>query len=639
VEMSEVGPNMDHSRGLFERLRQKLSYNSTGKGPPRYTDSPTAPRIEHHHVDDLDLEALITEMHTSFPDEDERLVNFDQESISGVSAKGINDLVTELNVENENIESHDLRQDGAKPVGIEVRELCRVGDISRESMSLPLDTCIPAMSGTNLLQNPLISAISNGTKSSPSSPMLRRTPRQDSDETHIAVDFTSGHMSCIPTETVSFFRDDKSPTELCINQHRKALDLCHLLTLKTHVKEDKNWVIVEHLGKHNIERNLEDHENVLKVYSSWKDYSHNKFYFRKDLRKYEVFQNPEQFFPSSMLKCDSLEEVGDSQNLDIQVQRAKHILLQNLFSTMDNLPDIQGCLLLREKSKRSWKKTFFILNNSGLFYSSKGSSKDPKHLLQFADLSECEVYTCCHPKKNLHSPTDYCLALKSNCDSKDLRVLCANDERTRQCWIAGLRLRKYGTVLRDNYHAAQRRQEKLKNATKGTSAIKSASPSLMKSRVAMDFTGHEGRIVNDPNEALGVAVQEGQKWRKRNWQVVAPTKNSPPKTGLGAGIHMTQPWFHSGINRQEASDLIVKQGLVDGVFLVRESRRTPGMFVISFSHNHKIKHTKILQVEEEGQILYSVDNGVTKFSDLIQLVDFYHINAMGLPTKLLHYVT
>jgi len=34
--------------------------------------------------------------------------------------------------------------------------------------------------------------------------------------------------------------------------------------------------------------------------------------------------------------------------------------------------------------------------------------------------------------------------------------------------------------------------------------------------------------------------------------------------GLGAGVHMAQPWFHSGISRQESVDLITKHGLVDG---------------------------------------------------------------------------
>ena len=36
----------------------------------------------------------------------------------------------------------------------------------------------------------------------------------------------------------------------------------------------------------------------------------------------------------------------------------------------------------------------------------------------------------------------------------------------------------------------------------------------VKSRVAMDFTAKTGgRVVDDPNEAIGVAIEEGQEWR------------------------------------------------------------------------------------------------------------------------------
>ena len=34
--------------------------------------------------------------------------------------------------------------------------------------------------------------------------------------------------------------------------------------------------------------------------------------------------------------------------------------------------------------------------------------------------------------------------------------------------------------------------------------------------------------------------------------------------GLGSGLHMTQPWFHSGLCREEAVNLITEHGLVDG---------------------------------------------------------------------------
>lgn len=44
-----------------------------------------------------------------------------------------------------------------------------------------------------------------------------------------------------------------------------------------------------------------------------------------------------------------------------------------------------------------------------------------------------------------------------------------------------------------------------------------------------------------------------------------------------------------------------------------------------------------LQCEDDGQMFFSLDDGNTKFSDLIQLVDFYQLNKGVLPCKLKHH--
>lgn len=43
--------------------------------------------------------------------------------------------------------------------------------------------------------------------------------------------------------------------------------------------------------------------------------------------------------------------------------------------------------------------------------------------------------------------------------------------------------------------------------------------------------------------------------------------------------------------------------------------------------------------EGDGHLCYSLDGGLTKFMDLIQLVDFYQLNAGALPTHLTYHVT
>lgn len=38
------------------------------------------------------------------------------------------------------------------------------------------------------------------------------------------------------------------------------------------------------------------------------------------------------------------------------------------------------------------------------------------------------------------------------------------------------------------------------------------------------------------------------------------------------------------------------------------------------------------------QVCFTLDHGVTKFYDLLQLVEFYQLNSGCLPTRLMHYV-
>lgn len=88
----------------------------------------------------------------------------------------------------------------------------------------------------------------------------------------------------------------------------------------------------------------------------------------------------------------------------------------------------------------------------------------------------------------------------------------------------------------------------------------------VRSRVAMDFTGSVGRIVEDPKEAKDIAENEGIIWRRR-WR---PFSRTPPGCamvrlhGLDGGIHVLQPWFHGGLKREIAAAIIRDHGSVDG---------------------------------------------------------------------------
>lgn len=76
------------------------------------------------------------------------------------------------------------------------------------------------------------------------------------------------------------------------------------------------------------------------------------------------------------------------------------------------------------------------------------------------------------------------------------------------------------------------------------------------------------------------------------------------------------------------------------VFLVRDSRSNPGSFVLTYKCGSKVLHAQInpiLDPVREAHV-FSLDSGVTKFYDLLQLVEFYQLNAGCLPTRLTHYV-
>jgi hypothetical protein len=73
------------------------------------------------------------------------------------------------------------------------------------------------------------------------------------------------------------------------------------------------------------------------------------------------------------------------------------------------------------------------------------------------------------------------------------------------------------------------------------------------------------------------------------------------------------------------------------VFLVRKSRSEPRSFALSLTHAGKVHHHRIVPVKiTDSLVVFSLDEGKTKFSDLLQLVEFYLLNQGALSCKLTH---
>uniref|UniRef100_A0A8C6WGP8 Growth factor receptor-bound protein 10a n=1 Tax=Neogobius melanostomus TaxID=47308 RepID=A0A8C6WGP8_9GOBI len=390
-----------------------------------------------------------------------------------------------------------------------------------------------------------------------------------------------------------------------------ARDLCQLLVYKSHCVDDNAWTIVEHHPILGLERCLEDHELVVQVQSSLSGDS--KFLFRKNYAKYEFFKNPLNFFPEQMVAwCQESDDI---------------FFLQN-FLNSSSCPEIQGYLYVKESGRKSWKKLYMFLRRSGLYYSTKGTSKEPRHLQLLSDLDESNIFTTITSRKPHNAPQT---TNSASSDCKELKMLCAEDEQSRTCWMTAFRLFKYGIILYQNYSLPQQRKA---TPSHFSAPVRSVSENSL---VAMDFSGRTGRVIENPVEAQSAALEEGQSWRKRGQRMNVLGSSSPlHPSSLSTVIHRTQVWFHGRIMREEAHKMIMQQGQVDGLFLLRDSQSNPKAFVLTLCHHQKIKHFQILPCEEDGQVFFSLDDGATKFTDLIHLVEFYQLNRGVLPCKLKH---
>ncbi|XP_063255377.1 growth factor receptor-bound protein 10 isoform X2 [Prinia subflava] len=423
-------------------------------------------------------------------------------------------------------------------------------------------------------------------------------------------------------EDVKVFSEDGTSKVVEILADMTARDLCQLLVYKSHCVDDNSWTLVEHHPHLGLERCLEDHELIVQVESTMG--SESKFLFRKNYAKYEFFKNPMNFFPEQM--------VAWCQQTNGSIPQSQ--LLQN-FLNSSSCPEIQGFLHVKELGRKSWKKLFMCLRRSGLYCSTKGTSKEPRHLQLLADLEDSNIFSLIAGKKLYNAPAEYGFCIKPNRvrnETKELRLLCAEDEQSRTCWMTAFRLLKYGMLLYQNYRIPQQRKAMLPHFS---TPVRSVSENSL---VAMDFSGQIGRVIENPAEAQSAALEEGHAWRKRSTRMNILGSQSPlhPST-LSTVIHRTQHWFHGRISREESHRIIKQQGLVDGLFLLRDSQSNPKAFVLTLCHHQKIKHFQILPCEDDGQIFFSLDDGNTKFSDLIQLVEFYQLNKGVLPCKLKHH--
>ncbi|KAI1885025.1 hypothetical protein AGOR_G00215930 [Albula goreensis] len=262
---------------------------------------------------------------------------------------------------------------------------------------------------------------------------------------------------------------DESSKTMMVDERQTVRQVLDSLLDKSHCGYSPDWSLVETITELQMERIFEDHENLVENLLNWTRDSQNKLMFIERIEKYALFKNPQNY----LLGRKETSEMAD---------RNKEALLEECFcGSSVSVPEIEGVLWLKEDGKKSWKKRYFLLRASGIYFVPKGKAKASRDLVCFLQLDHVNVYYGQDYRSKYKAPTDYCLALKHpqiQKKSQYIKYLCCEDVRTLHQWVNGIRIAKYGKQLYVNYQEAMKRTEAAYDwSSLSSSSIKSGSSS------------------------------------------------------------------------------------------------------------------------------------------------------------------
>jgi len=202
---------------------------------------------------------------------------------------------------------------------------------------------------------------------------------------------------------------------------------------------------------------------------------------------------------------------------------------------------------------------------------------------------------------------------------------------------AGSKLSKFGRRIRDSCRNLRGKHPSGGASSNPDDYNSSQAPnesSRSQHYVPMDFSGKSGRIVS-AKDIAGHSTKEGYTYFRRK---IEPQNVDHLLTETQANIHKDQAWFHKGVSR-DLAQRILGSHCIDGLFLARESS-VQGGFVISYYFGSRVYHVPVMPQTNPttSAVTYSLDEGKTKFFDLLQCVEFYQLNKGSLNCKLTHYV-
>ncbi|XP_072541772.1 ras-associated and pleckstrin homology domains-containing protein 1a isoform X1 [Salminus brasiliensis] len=262
---------------------------------------------------------------------------------------------------------------------------------------------------------------------------------------------------------------DESSKTMMVDERQTVRQVLDSLLDKSHCGYSLDWSLVEMISELQMERIFEDHENLVENLLNWTRDSTNRLMFIERIEKYALFKNPQNYLLGRKETCEMTD-------------RNKEALLEECFcGSSISVPEMEGVLWLKEDGKKSWKKRYFLLRASGIYYVPKGKPKASRDLVCFLQLDHVNVYLGQDYRSKYKAPTDYCMVLKHpqiQKKSQYIKYLCCDDVRTLHQWVNGIRIAKYGKQLYLNYQEAMKRTEAAHDwSSLSSSSIKSGSSS------------------------------------------------------------------------------------------------------------------------------------------------------------------
>lgn len=250
---------------------------------------------------------------------------------------------------------------------------------------------------------------------------------------------------------VKIFLEDGTQRGILLDERWTVTDTMKHLAVKLNCALTPAHAIVEKYPKLLIKRIYEDNEFVVENLEEWGENSPNELHFVRMHYKWSLFHSPQQFLLTDRNRSDfpSINQVADWDSLQKQ-RLLESYLGDNTSGSGGRVPELEGWLLLKLDGKKSWRRHFFVLRASGLYYVPKpGKTRGPTCDLQcLMSVFNNQVYMCTDWRKKYKAPTEWGFAIKHPRvqlkSSKFVKYICAEDEYTFNQWISALRIIKNG---------------------------------------------------------------------------------------------------------------------------------------------------------------------------------------------------